>query len=426
VESITPAPIWSGTDFLGRLAILYGIVTTVSLSTYEIASYFDLRERLSLALLFGALSWLLFAWPLFSRNAAFIRGRKYLTFRQVLWISSWRNLWDRGPKIFFGGIWLSWSSAVKHWLILGITGVGKSMIIQLIMQSALMGRIRRGGEEGEEGKRDERGLAYDNKTELIPVLASMDVPYKILNPFDRRCVGWSLSADCPTHSHCLQISAVLMPQAENVGTDPFWTNAPRNLLAAVMYSFQLGLPEPSGTRKPIVWDFRDLVWAMQSTERIREIIERHPETRQKVSGCFDDPKLLASIHETIKSQMMFFEPVAACWHRAAEQISLTEAVRGEEPYVLVIGNDEELREAIDPINRCLIARYGQLALKRPKSSTRRIWFFLDEFPDLGGINRKVMEGLFTRGRSRGLCMVIGSSFPNFAAPESANHNSVSI
>lgn len=75
--------------------------------------------------------------------------------------------------------------------------------------------------------------------------------------------------------------------------------------------------------------------------------------------------------------------------------------------MLVLGNDEEFREAINPIARVILTRYGQLALKRPRSSTRRIWFFLDEFADLKKIEPDLMSGLLTKGRSKGICVVLG-------------------
>src|SRR5262249_43685456 len=154
----------------------------------------------------------------------------------------------------------------------------------------------------------------------------------------------------------------------------FWVDAPRNLLASVLTSLRLGLPSPDGKQRPIDWNFRDVVLTMESHERIREVITRHPETRNDIDGYFDDPRLLANVMASLKTQMMFYRPIAACWHRAAEKINLTEAVSGKDEYLLVLGNDEEFRRAINPINRVIVTRYGLLALIRPNSATRRIWF----------------------------------------------------
>src|SRR3954454_21356319 len=128
--------------------------------------------------------------------------------------STLENLRLRSEWIFFGGISIPWSSAVKHWLILGVTGAGKTMIFQLLMQSTLRGRIGRG--------RDQRGILYDNKTEIVPLLAAMGVPYKIIHPFDKRGVALDIKSMVPTHTHSLELSAILMPQMKGVTSDPFW------------------------------------------------------------------------------------------------------------------------------------------------------------------------------------------------------------
>jgi hypothetical protein len=171
----------------------------------------------------------------------------------------------------------------------------------------------------------------------------------------------------PTHTHALEITAILMPQAKDVGTDPFWVDAPRNLLASVLTSLRIGLPVKGGKPQALEFDFRDVVWIMDQQQLIRDVISRHKETRSGIEGYFDDPRLLANVMASVKTQMMYYKPVAACWHRARERINLTDAVWGKEEYILVLGNDEEFRRAINPINRVVITRYGQLALKRPRS-----------------------------------------------------------
>jgi len=92
---------------------------------------------------------------------------------------------------------------------------------------------------------------------------------------------------------------------------------------------------------------------------------------------------------------------------AEQRIDLAEAVRGREEYLLVLGNDEEFRRAINPINRVIVTRYGQLALKRPNSTTRRTWIILDEVIDLKRLDPDLMAGLLTKGRSKGISVLLG-------------------
>ena len=397
LRSLVPKPVGSAVTFLGRLWL-----TLLGSAAVFVSSYLLLRgERwllVPLAFPAGVLAYAVISCLLLCPREQLIRGRKYRSFREVFLLSKLENLSSRGRKIFWGGIHLPWASAVKHFLVMGATGAGKTMVIQLLMQSTL-GAIGRGG--------DERGLIYDNKTELVPLLSALGVPFKIVHPFDKRGVALDLKSMVPTHSHSLEIASILVTQAKNVGTDPFWVDAPRNLLASVLTSLRLGVPSPEGKPVPVDWDFRDVVLIMQSQDRIREVITRHKETKNDIEGYFDDPRLLANVMASLKTQMMFYKPVAACWHGATERVNLTEAVWGREEYVLVLGNDEEFRRAINPINRVIITRYGQLALKRPRSSTRRIMIILDEFPDLKRLDPDLMSGLLCKGRSKGVCLVIG-------------------
>lgn len=401
LRSVVPRPVNAAGGFLLALGLLFGLALAAFGAAAALAMHAGSGRCLGLCLGLGAAAsaYLSGSAVVIAPGQEFVRGRKYRSFREVYGLSLAARLFGRRGSIFFGGIRLPWSAAVKHWLILGVTGSGKTMIFQLLMQDILRGRIGPG--------RDERGIVYDNKTELIPVLAALRVPFKIVNPFDRRGVAVDFPSLVPTHTASLEVASILMGRAKDVGSDPFWVEAPRNLLAAVMTSLRLGVGHGAGAPVPIRWDLRDLVLIMQSQETIREVIGRHPETASDVEGCFDDPRLLANVMATVKTQMMYYRPVAACWHRSPERISLADAVRGDPGYVLVLGNDEQFRRAIDPIVRVVITRYGQLALKRPRSETRRISLFLDEFSDLKRIEPDLVMGLLTKGRSKGISVLLG-------------------
>ena len=225
LRSLVPRPLASALAFVLRLALALVLSEAVFLGTYAlarehgvIAAFLPLLSALSA---YGGISWLLL-----TPQEELIRGRKYRSFREVFFLARTEGFFSRERRIFFGGIFLPWGAAVKHWLILGVTGAGKTMLIQLLMQSALKGRIGRGG--------DERGIIYDNKTELVPLLSALKVPYKIIHPFDKRGAALDFRTMVPTHTHALEIASILVTQAKNVGSDPFWVDAPRNLLASVL------------------------------------------------------------------------------------------------------------------------------------------------------------------------------------------------
>ena len=73
--------------------------------------------------------------------------------------------------------------------------------------------------------------------------------------------------------------------------------------------------------------------------------------------------------------------------------------------VLVLGNDDSARTAMDALNRVLFQRATELALRKPNSRTRRTWFFLDEVREAGTLDG--LSRLMTKGRSRGCCVALG-------------------
>jgi type IV secretory pathway TraG/TraD family ATPase VirD4 len=332
-----------------------------------------------------------------------------------VWLKSVGQLRSK-DRIFFGGIWIPWSSAVKHFLVLGATGSGKTMVFDLLAQSMLGGRIGRG--------LDQRGIWFDAKTEAVPRLAALGVPYKILNPFDRRSVALDIKSMVPTRAAAMELAGILMPEMKGATSDPFWIDSPRNILASVLTSLRLGRPRANGERDEIDFDLRDIVHILASKDRISEVVTRNPETRDDLAGYFDDTRLAANLMATIKTAMMYYTPIAACWHRANEKINLDDCVSGDEEFMLVLGNREESRLAITAINRAIVTRYAQLALARGNSASRRVSFFLDEFADLKRINSDAMKGLLTKGRSKGISVILGiqtlSSVTNEYGPEDAN------
>ena len=95
--------------------------------------------------------------------------------------------------------------------------------------------------------------------------------------------------------------------------------------------------------------------------------------------------------------------IAAAWGQATETVSLTEFMQGE--LVLVLGNDESCRTALDAINRVLFQRLSELILSGPETRTRQTWIFLDEVREAGRLDG--LSRLMTKGRSKGACVALG-------------------
>ena len=339
----------------------------------------SLSVRLSLlaALVLGAA----LAWYLTSPRRRNRRGRKLVSEREAS-----RAAKNHDGPITWGGARLPVGAETTHFLCVGTTGSGKSLTLGRLMREAL---------EGATLGSEKRALVYDPKTEMASELAKldMDLPVAFLNPFDRRSAEWDMSADVTSPVTALQVASILIPE-EKTSANRYFTDTARDLLAELMLCFVA-----SGSS----WSLRDVVLGMRSKDRLEEILsttERGTELFEMHAG---DSRAFHNVLSTARSRLAPFEPVAALWARAETKVSLRDWIRGE--MVLVLGNDDSARAAMDSLNRLIFQWATELALREPNSKTRRSWFFLDEVREAGELTG--LSRLMTKGRSRGCCVALG-------------------
>lgn len=290
------------------------------------------------------------------------------------------------PGLPWGGTRLPSSAAPIHFLACGATGSGKSLTLRMLMQEVLPLIVPGSGS---------RALIYDAKREALPLLAGMGVrcPVKLLHPLDARGVAWDLARDCTTPAVALQLAGILIPDADE-GANRFFTDAARDLLAGVLISLHLCAPGR--------WTLRDVLLALADAARLKLLLEKSPPTRDRLR-YFADERTLANILGTVASKSAAYGPVAAAWDRAGESISLYNWVAGE--FILVLVLDDEIRSALDAVNRAVFRRAAELLLAGPESAHRRTWLFLDEVREAGKLDG--LRGLLNRGRSKGVAAVLG-------------------
>lgn len=279
--------------------------------------------------------------------------------------------------------------ATGHFLAIGATGSGKTTILRLLMQTALrlIGVVT-----------DLRALIYDAKQDVIPLLVAICPKARIVttHPFDARSARWDMARDIQDPTVAIEIAFTLIPHDGD--SQPFFPNAARHLLYGVMLSLML-------TGQP--WTFGTLIRVMKHPKRIRAVLRKHPQTRDIIAQYFYDERLLMNIMSTIATKLLPFEPIAAAWDAATETFSLQEWVTGN--WILVLGNYETGRTAIDAINRCIFKRACDLTLNLPNSDARRSWFIVDELSEAGGRNGGGLPGLIPlakKGRSKGAALAL--------------------
>ena len=97
-----------------------------------------------------------------------------------------------------------------------------------------------------------------------------------------------------------------------------------------------------------------------------------------------------------------FEFIAGAWERAERRISLKGFIETEA--VIVLGNDEEQRSALDRVNQLIFRRLSELLLAQDDSDTRTTYLVIDEVREAGKLDG--LHSLLVRGRTKGVSVLI--------------------
>lgn len=292
--------------------------------------------------------------------------------------------------------------AVKHFLIMGVTGSGKTTAIDLFLQS-IAPRFYR------DRKDKEQLILFDAKSDLIPKLAKLGFWIKgtqteargannkgdvwLLNPYDKRTHAWNISQAVETPMMARHVAALLVP-AERGSSAPFFWTASRELVFAAI----LGLNRIA----PRKWDLRALLSALESLENIRAVSSRDPRGKVIASRILDDDRHAPAVLSSLATKLAQFEQVAALWQSVSD-FSIPEFL--DSSGILVLGNDAVLRESIWPINALVLKAISTEILRRPDTNGPRHWFVLDEFSAMERV--ECIHELLNRGRSKGASVLLG-------------------
>ncbi len=313
---------------------------------------------------------------------------------------------------FWGGESLSFNHACKHFVVVGATGSGKSITLNMLMQSVLS-KIGSGKPNG----RKRRAIIYDPKSDLVSLICGMlprGIKLRILNPLDARFAPWDISADVLTETDALEFASILIPRNERESS-PYFTDSARAMVAAVISRFATAIPGK--------WTLRDVLLAFNSKKRLESMLA-HEDTKHLLDHFQpDNGKNFAGVKSTIDTVLAAFRPIAALLHYSSasrppldqgggdEQIdrtpfSLRRWIVEKEESVLVFGNNENAREATDTLNRLFFRQLSKILISRDGvMEGDETWIFLDELREAGRLDG--LRQLLLRGRSKGVAVAMG-------------------
>ena len=382
--------------FLARLTSLHGLAALAAAAAYLLTAWFWADRHscnqwpcYASAALAGLLGYGIFLWIFFPETDSYRAGRVML--RESELARAANNDEERDDaSLFFAGHWLPFEAATSHFLVMGATNTGKTLIQRMLMQSALKS-IGAG--------LDQRAIVFNAKQDVLSILAGMNLncPVVTLDPFDARGYAWDMATDITTRTDAETLAANLVPIDEHA-TQKFFDEAVRSLYEEVIVTF-------IGTA-PGDWTLGDVIFAMRDRERLTGVLKQTEEGRELVKLCFANEETAQNIMATVNVRTKPYRSIAGCWQWAKDEgrtVSLTKWLSEES--VLVLGNSHTARPAIRAINQVLFTRLAQLILDQDESKTRRNWIFLDEVRQAGRL--AALTDLMVEGRSKGACVVLG-------------------
>lgn len=279
------------------------------------------------------------------------------------------------------GIQMSRDRESRHIMITGGVGSGKTQM----MRHLILGAMGRG----------DHVLVLDTKGDMTSGLPGGIV---LLAPQDERSAAWAVAKDCISKQDARELAARFIPKSD----DPMWSEAARSILVVCIVSLQKDKPEQ--------WTWADLYSrAIMEPEVLKHFADTH---YPSASQFLADPtsKTAMSILTTFKAHLPTIEALADAWGKKGDRAfpisKWLQETEGTVPVVLQRdGRYPELSNAwISSLIGLLSSYVSSAAL--PESSERRIWLFLDEFPQLEKMDD--FATLLDLGRSKGVCVVLAA------------------
>lgn len=290
-----------------------------------------------------------------------------------------------------GGVRLGRRARLRHTdealgiLIIGGQRSGKTVLIRSLVAQAL----RAAG----------KVILHDKKGEFISILPN---PI-LLSPGDSRSAVWDLAADLQNAEDVREFCVRLIPTP--AGKDEFWPRSARAVLAGALNTLK--------TTKGNAWSWGDLseLLAPLQLGQAAELMRTHdPEAAVFLSG---QSKSGEDTWKTVQSFLAIVHSLARVW-RTGEKVSLLSYIcdAGTErrpterrPIVLASG-------AFPSLSKDLIASMVGVVAARvtgpifSDNERRRVWFFLDELPQIGHLEH--LPSLLEVGRSRGVRLILAA------------------
>ncbi len=294
------------------------------------------------------------------------------------------------------GIRLTSERECGGFLYMGTAGGGKTAAMKPLIFQALA--------------RGDKAVIFDNKGEITQEIlkpknggeGGVVDRFCLIAGWDRRGAAWDIAADCTNEQSAMEIAKRFIKD----GKDPMWSNAAQMIFVAFLKRLMV--------EKPGQWGFQDLADTLAySNEQVKAIVKKYmPFALDLVSDA--ESKTTQSIMINMKSFMFDIIMLAKAWKdgkgKKRPRVSFRKFILDEnyEHRTIVLQGNGAFANMVKSLYGGIFQTLSATmnSAECPDSKTRKIWLFLDEFPQLG----KIPDfGAFLEvGRSKGFRIAIGA------------------
>ncbi len=278
------------------------------------------------------------------------------------------------------------SFEVKHLLIDGTTGAGKSVAIRKLLRW-----IR---------ERGDKAIIYDKGCDFVSKFYD---PHKdiILNPFDERCAAWDIWSDAKDAPEFESLAAALIPQHGE--GDPFWVDSARTIFAATAYQMMLSEEYECSIENLLhiilTSELATLGEHLKGTEAsslVSKSIEKTAISIKSVLATYI--KSLRYLHGLDEKDTNGLRKRAA--------FSITDWVQDESQQgFLFLSSNARQHTALRPLISMWLAIASNAILGMEPDEDRRIWVIIDEMPTLHKLPE--LTHIISEVRKFGGCYLLG-------------------
>ena len=272
---------------------------------------------------------------------------------------------------------ISLDRETKHFMFIGASGGGKTQALHYILRQLF--------------DRGDKVIIYDTKADFTGAYKNA----LLIAPWDARSPAWDIAKDCANEAEARDLASLFIEESK----DPMWSNGTRAILTALIVKLQ--------TEKGTDWNWRDLAelisFVSADASKLEAWVKQYNATQAAVVMGGEDSKTVQSFMITLAASSALISDLAKAWGDTKKRISFRAWLHDENTKhkrIILQGNNKYKELTSAYIGAIITTMKNEItSVSFTDSKTRKVWFILDEVPQLGKID---ITPMIEVGRSKGV------------------------